>query len=177
MLRVFIDPGHGGKDPGACNGNFKEKDINLDVALILGEILNKEGFEVAYSRTTDVSVSLGERVFKSNRFRADVFLSIHCNAFTDTQAQGVETFYYKTSGKGKQLAAKIQANIVNKGIYSRDRGIKPGSFYVLKKTRAVAALVELGFITNRVDLEIMLRNKEEFAKVIAESIKEYLSGK
>lgn len=174
MLRVFIDPGHGGKDPGACNGNFKEKDINLDVALILGDILNKEGFEVAYSRTTDVFVSLGERVFKSNRFRADVLLSIHFNASSNTQAQGVETFYYKTSIKGKQLANMIHSKMINKGMYSRDRGIKPGSFYVLKKTRAVAALVELGFITNREDLEIMLRNKEGFAKMIAAGLKEYL---
>lgn len=104
-------------------------------------------------------------------------VSCPCVSPTDTQAQGIETFYYKTSGKGKQLAAKIQANIVNKGIYSRDRGIKPGSFYVLKKTRAVAALVELGFITNSVDLEIMLRNKREFAKMIAESMGEYFGGK
>lgn len=106
-----------------------------------------------------------------------MFISIHCNAFTNTQAQGVETFYYKTSSKGKQLAAKIQKSIIYKGLYSRDRGIKPGSFYMLKKTRAVAVLIELGFITNRVDLEIMLRNKREFAKAIVEGMKGYSSEK
>ena len=103
-----------------------------------------------------------------------MFISIHCNAHYNRQAQGVETFYYRTSSKGKILADKVQTNILKRGIYTKNRGIKPAGFYVLKKTRAVAVLLELGFITNRTDLDIMLRNKKEFAVAIAEAVKDYL---
>ena len=174
MSKVFIDSGHGGTDPGACSGNVKEKDINLEVGLMLGEMLTKEGFTVDYSRTTDRYVSLAERANKSNRFGAHLFISIHCNAHSNKQAQGVETFYYRTSSKGKVLAHKVQRNILSKGIYTKNRGIKPAGFYVLKKTRAVAVLLELGFITNYTDLDIVVKNKREFAKATEETIKKYL---
>lgn len=167
-MRIFIDPGHGGKDPGACNGKFKEKDIVLDIGLMLGEQLSKEGHEVAYSRTTDSFVSLAERVNKSNRFKADVFISLHCNAFSAPNAQGVETYYYKTSSKGKELAAKIQQGIIDNSLYSKNRGIKPGNFYVLRNTKAIAVLVELGFITNEVDLGFILKNKNELSRAVVE---------
>ena len=174
LSKVFIDSGHGGTDPGACSGNIKEKDINLDVGLMLGEMLTKEGFKVGYSRTTDTYVSLAERANKSNRFGAKVFISIHCNAHSNKQAQGVETFYYRTSSKGKVLADKVQKNILSKRIYTKNRGIKPANFYVLRKTRAVATLMELGFITNHTDLDIVVNNKKDFAKAAMEAIKEYL---
>lgn len=169
-MRIFIDPGHGGKDPGACNGNFKEKDIVLDIGLMLGQQLTKQGFKLAYSRTTDTFVSLANRAIMSNKFNADIFISLHCNAFSDANAQGVETYYYKSSKKGKKLATRIQQGIIDNNLYSINRGIKPGDFYVLRKTRAVAVLVELGFITNEVDLGVILRNKNEFIKIISSKL-------
>ena len=172
--KIFIDAGHGGRDPGACYGNVKEKDITLDVGLILGELLVKEGFKVGYSRTDDSFVSLSERANHSDRLGSDIFISIHCNAFTNSSAQGLETFYYRTSQNGKRLADKFQTNIVNKGLYTKDRGIKQGNFYVLKRTNAVAVLLELGFITNSEDREIVLGNKKSFAEAIAQGLKEYL---
>lgn len=174
MSKVFIDPGHGGKDPGACYGNIKEKDINLDVGLILGKLLVKEGFKVGYSRTNDSFVSLSERVNRSNRMGCDVFISIHCNAFHRSSAQGLETFYYRTSWKGKRLADKFQTSIIKKGLYTKNRGIKPGNFYVLRRTRAIAVLVELGFITNWSDRKLVLENKTALSKAAVEGIKEYL---
>lgn len=174
MSKIFIDPGHGGRDPGACHGNLKEKDIVLDVGLILGELLVKEGFQVAYSRRNDSFVSLSERANKSNRLSSDIFISIHCNAFTRASAQGVETFYYRTSRNGKRLADKFQTSIIKKGLYTKNRGIKQGNFYVLKRTRAVAVLLELGFISNWADRKIMLENKREFAGAVFEGLKEYL---
>lgn len=173
MSKIFIDPGHGGYDPGACYGNIKEKDIVLDIGLILGELLIKEGFKVGYSRTNDNFVSLSERVNKSNRFGSDIFISIHCNAFTSSQAQGVETFYYRTSKNGKRLADKFQTSIVKKGLYTKDRGIKQGNFYVLRRTRAVAVLLELGFISNWEDRKIIMENKRGFAEAVVEGLKEY----
>lgn len=174
MSKIFIDPGHGGRDPGACHGNIKEKDIVLDIGLILGELLVKEGFKVAYSRTNDTFVSLSERANKSNRLGSDIFISIHCNAFTSSNAQGLETFYYRTSKNGKRLADKFQTSIVKKSLYTKDRGIKQGNFYVLRRTRAVAVLLELGFISNWEDRKIMLENKRGFAGAVVEGLKEYL---
>lgn len=174
MSKIFIDPGHGGRDPGACHGNIKEKDIVLDIGLILGELLVKEGFKVAYSRTGDSFISLSERANKSNRFGSDIFISIHCNAFTSSSAQGVETFYYRTSRNGKRLADKIQTSIIQKGLYTRNRGIKQGNFYVLRRTRAVAVLLELGFISNWEDRKIIMENKKAFAEAVVEGLKEYL---
>lgn len=173
--KIFIDSGHGGRDPGACHGAVKEKDITLDVGLILGELLVKEGFKVAYSRTDDSFVSLSDRANRSNRLGSDIFISIHCNAFTNPNAQGLETFYYRTSQNGKKLANKFQTSIVKKGLYTKDRGIKQGDFYVLRRTRAVAVLLELGFITNGEDRGIILNNKKEFAEVVVLGLKEYLN--
>ena len=171
VRRIFIDSGHGGKDPGACYGEFKEKDIVLDIALMLGELLVKEGFKVDYSRTEDKFVSLSQRVNRSNRLGSDIFISIHCNAFTNENAQGVETFYYATSKNGKKLADKIQANIIKKGLYTKNRGIKAGNFYVLRKTRAVAVLLELGFISNSKDRWLILNNKKAFAENLMQGLK------
>lgn len=147
MTKIFIDAGHGGHDPGAVSQNIKEKDITLDVGLLLGELLVKEGFHVGYARTGDSFVSLSDRANRSNKFGSDIFISIHCNAFTSPHAKGVETFYFKTSKKGQRLASKFQNSIVQNNLSTANRGIKQGNFYVLRRTRATAVLVELGFIT------------------------------
>ena len=112
-----------------------------------------------------------EKANRSNRLGSDIFISIHCNAFTNPNAQGLETFYYRTSQNGKKLANKFQTSIVKKGLYTKDRGIKQGDFYVLRRTRAVAVLLELGFISNSEDRGIILNNKREFAHVALEVIK------
>ena len=97
MAKVFLDAGHGGKDPGALGNGLKEKDINLSVTLKVGNILKNHGVNVGYSRTTDVFLELADRASKANNFGADVFVSIHCNAFDDPSAKGVETYSYPGS--------------------------------------------------------------------------------
>lgn len=90
---VFIDPGHGGKDPGTEHNGIVERDLVLDIGLRLGRLLEARGLKVAYSRTTDVAVPLSARAQKANQARADLFLSIHVNAHSDSAVQGLETFY------------------------------------------------------------------------------------
>lgn len=175
MFKVFIDPGHGGQDPGACFKDIREKDIALDVSLMLGELLTQSGLKVAYSRTIDTFIPLTRRAQASNDFKADVFISIHCNAHSNTHARGLETFHHRTSSKGKALSAKVQKGILKKELYSKNRGVKQANFYVLRKTNAVAILLELGFITNQTDLNIILRNKKEFSTAVADAIIEYLT--
>ncbi len=175
MSKIFIDSGHGGRDPGATSKGIKEKDITLDVGLLLGQMLEKKGFKVAYTRTNDSFVSLSDRASKSNRFGSDIFISIHCNAFTSPKAKGVETFYYyKTTKKGQQLASRFQNSIVQNNLSTANRGIKKGNFYVLRRTKATAVLLELGFITNDMDRKILLNKKKEFAEAIFKGLKEYL---
>jgi N-acetylmuramoyl-L-alanine amidase len=91
---LMIDPGHGGSDAGAIHGRYREKELNLEVALALGTIIEREipGVEVLYTRTTDVNVDLAVRGDKANRAGADLFLSIHTNAAENTSAGGTETF-------------------------------------------------------------------------------------
>jgi len=89
---VMIDAGHGGKDPGAQGHGLMEKDVNLRMALILGEVLKKRGFRIVYTRTTDEFLALEERTALANAKKVDLFLSVHCNAHTDPSLQGLETY-------------------------------------------------------------------------------------
>lgn len=93
VRKVFIDAGHGGKDPGTSHNDVLERMVTLDVALRLGRLLESNGLEVVYSRRKDVSVSLSERTRKANAERADLFVSIHVNANDNAQINGFETYY------------------------------------------------------------------------------------
>ncbi len=90
---VFIDIGHGGRDPGAIGNGIVERDIVLDVGLRLGKILKSYGLNVVYSRTKDVSVPLSARPVQANAAQSDLFISIHVNANKDTRVHGFETYY------------------------------------------------------------------------------------
>lgn len=170
MTKVFLDAGHGGKDPGALGNGLREKDINLSVALKIGNILKNHGVNVGYSRTTDVFVELQDRAIMANNFGADVFVSIHCNAFHDSSAQGVETYSYPGSMSGRNLAKAIQDSIIASGVYTKDRGIKTANYAVLRLTNMPAALVELAFITNPQDADILRNRQDDLALAVAKGI-------
>lgn len=177
MNKIFIDAGHGGKDPGALGNNLKEKDINLAVALQVGEILKKHNIEVLYSRTTDVFVELSDRAVMANKVNADIFVSIHSNAAENVNAKGLETFSYPNSTKGTALAKCIQDSIITSKIYTSDRGIKTANFAVLRQSNMPSALVELAFITNVEDAKILKDRQNELALAIAKGILNYLGIK
>lgn len=90
---VFIDAGHGGRDPGTNHNNVLERAVSLDVALTLGRLLEANGVDVVYSRTADKGVSLRDRTTMANAAGADLFVSIHINANDDASVQGFETYY------------------------------------------------------------------------------------
>lgn len=89
---IMLDAGHGGKDPGARGFGLVEKDVNLRMVLILGKMLKERGFRVVYTRTTDDFLALEERTALANAKKADLFLSVHCNAHTDPSLSGLETY-------------------------------------------------------------------------------------
>ncbi|TWH46316.1 N-acetylmuramoyl-L-alanine amidase [Sporomusa sp. KB1] len=184
MPIVCLDPGHGGSDPGACGNGLRECDINLIVALKVKGCLQAVGYQVIMTRETDVDVfgpdatasqELGARCDISNNAGADVFVSIHCNAFNEV-SNGTETLYCDGSVKGKLLAGFIQKQLIGLGDLT-DRGLKTNPLYVTKHTDAPACLTELAFISNPKDAA-KLGNpvwQDEFARAVARGVTDYFS--
>lgn len=177
MVRVFIDARHGGKDPGAIGNGMREKDITLLVAKKLGAILERHNVNVSYSRIMDKYVSLNERARMANNIKADIFVSIHTNSYKYQSVQGLETFSYPGSSKGRKLAKYIQDSIIETKLYTKDRGIKTANFAVLRQSKMPATLVELGFITNKQDSQLLRTRQNNFSEAIAKGILKYLEVK
>lgn len=150
---IILDPGHGGKDPGAVAHGLKEKDIALKTSLQVNNLLKRASFNVKMTRSTDVFLELKDRAAFAKNNNGDIFVSIHANAAT-AAANGTETYYYAAGNPhvedSKLLAAKIQKRMLEAwGL--RDRGVKSGNFSVLRENTMPAALLELGFVTNAGD--------------------------
>ena len=103
-MRIMVDPGHGGKDSGAVRVRVREKDINLAVAKELTELLKKNGFQVKMTRTTDVFIPLSDRSKMSNKFKADLFVSVHANAARNRTAHGFEVYFRSEKATDKEAA-------------------------------------------------------------------------
>jgi N-acetylmuramoyl-L-alanine amidase len=174
-MRIEDNAGHGGKDPGAIGKRgTREKDFNLDIALRLGEELEKLGQDVNYTRTKDEFVELNTIADKANKNKADLFVSIHCDSVEDATVGGISTFHYPGSIKGKEYATKIQTELI-KATGLKDRGVKEANYAVLKNTNMPGVLIECGFISNPQE-EILLMSTEYRDKV-AKSIAYAITGK
>jgi N-acetylmuramoyl-L-alanine amidase len=222
-FKVVLDAGHGGGDEGTAHNGYKEKAIVLNVALKIGKILEDEpGFNVVYTRKTDVFIELRERANIANKADADLFVSIHCNGVNAESAHGTETFVmglsrskvnlevarkensvitlekdYKLKYKGFNpdnpdtsigialaqeeslnqsilLAGKIRDGFKN-DLKKNDRGIKQIPLWVLDATAMPGVLIELGFISNKVEGAYLNSSdgQEEIAKSIAKAIISY----
>ncbi len=110
---IMIDPGHGGKDPGATANGVREKDINLRFAKILGEKLKAKGFKIYYTRTTDVFIRLEQRTAMANVKKADLFISIHCNAARSKKAHGLETYSLNLAKSKNAVRIAARENAVD----------------------------------------------------------------
>ncbi|SMP43804.1 N-acetylmuramoyl-L-alanine amidase [Desulfonatronum zhilinae] len=110
---IMIDPGHGGKDPGAVAHGLKEKDINLRMSRILGRMLEEKGFRVLYTRTTDVFIPLEERTAMANAQKADLFLSIHANAHPNPNMKGFEIYSLNLARNQDAVRVAARENAVS----------------------------------------------------------------
>lgn len=168
-MRVFINPGHDiDLDSGAVNPNYgtRECDVARNAGKMLARYLQTAGCEVRTLQSDD----LGLVCETSNEWGADIFVSLHCNAF-NTVARGTETLY--KSYNGQQLAQLIQDQIIN-SINTVDRGIKKrDDLWVLNGTDAVAILVEMAFIDNDEDLEILNNDLDTIVRAIARGITDF----
>ncbi len=161
-MKIFIDPGHGGKDPGAIGNNLYEKDITLSVSLELKSLLEKYGIEIKMSRSDDTYLTINERYQLANAWGADYFISIHANAGGGT---GTETLYYKADSK--VYAQALQSAFID-AMGLRDRGIKyRDNVGVIRWTKMPAVLIELAFIDTAADAEILKNKQDEMAQAIA----------
>jgi N-acetylmuramoyl-L-alanine amidase len=175
---VVIDPGHGGRDPGAIGiGGIRETDIVMDISLEVARVLQQQGVIVRLTRSSEVEVDLAPRVSLAERSDADVFVSIHANAINMSRPDinGIETF----SGPGRPRSARLAASIHNSVLSSinmQSRGLKQARFYVLTRTSMPSALVETGFVTGSNDAPNLASPawRRRMAQAIARGIVQYL---
>jgi len=145
-ITVVIDAGHGGYDRGGIPGQrVSEKDMTLDVAQRLKNVLSASGYRVVMTRDSDVFVPLGTRSAIANQYRNAIFVSIHFNSATRRGADGIETYFY--SRDSLALASAIHHYVAG-GAPSPNRGVRRRGYYVLRRTAIPAVLVECGFLTN-----------------------------
>ena len=156
IFHVVIDPGHGGKDPGAVVGDIYEKDINLAIALMVRDKLaREEGIKVSMTRENDTFLSLTERADFANDLNADLYVSVHANALDDETYSGIFTFYSTDKPSSKKPAEIIQ-RAVSKATGAIDRGIRTEYFVVIRETEMPAVLIETGFMTCSEELALLI---------------------
>lgn len=167
---IMLDGGHGGADPGAVYNGRQEKDDTLRLTLEVGSILEENGVDVLYTRTTDVYQTPFEKAQIANRSGADYFISFHRNSSPEAnQYNGVEVLLYDKTGTKYEMAQNILGALGELGF--REIGVKerPG-LVVLRRTRMPALLVEVGFINSDIDNQLFDDKFEEIAGSIAAAI-------
>lgn len=188
---VYLDAGHGGTDPGSQHHGVKEKDLNLILANKLTDQLTKMGYEVVNVRTNDRTVSLTDRAKESNASNADIYISLHHNAFNGS-VSGIESFYYKYA-KGANssvnktyhndgariassvyLASLVQDNLI-KATGANNRGVKERSLAVIRETAIPATLIEFGFMDNKQELSNLTNDAytDKMTNAVASAVDEY----
>lgn len=166
---IFVDAGHGGRDPGAVANGIYEKDVVLPISLKLGQALQSMGYTVYYARTNDVEIDLEPRVAAAQRLNADVFVSVHANALApgNSGISGVETYHSRNSTVGKELASYVHSQIIS-GTRANDRSVRGSGFYVVAKTSMPAILVETGYVTNPSEARNL--SNPSYQKLMADAI-------
>ena len=170
MALVAIDAGHGGGNPGAVYNGRQEKDDVLALALAVGTILEQNGVEVYYTRTSDVYESPYQKAMEGNAVNADYFVSLHRNSSPyPNQYTGVETLVYNRYGEAARLAYNINSRLADLGF--ENQGVNERqNLVVLNRTRMPAALVEVGFINTDADNQLYDERFNEIAQAIADGI-------
>lgn len=173
---VVIDPGHGGRDPGAIGiGGLRETSVVLPISLQVAQLLQQQGVGVVMTRSTDQTLSLEGRVQIAERANATLFVSIHANAISMSRpdVNGIETYYY--SNQGLVLAQSIHNSMLH-AVGGPDRGVRRARFYVIRRTSMPAVLVETGFVTGARDAPLLRDSayRQRMAEAIARGILQYI---
>ena len=174
-LKVVLDAGHGGADPGAIgpNGTY-EKTINLAVTLKTAQYLKQMGADVILTRSDDLSLGLYERPEVANQAGADLFVSIHQNSSVNSSRHGTEVYYHPNKPESRPLAEAVLRAVVQ-GTGSINQGVRQANFVVIRETYMPAILVESNYLSNA-SIEQKLRDpdfQDRLAKSIAQGIMGY----
>ncbi len=169
MSKVFLGVGHGGSDPGAVANGFREKDLNLAIALACNEELLRHGVITLMSRTTDEEDSLTQEICECNAFAPQLAVDIHNNA---GGGDGAEAFHHHSGGRGKILAENILSQIVAIGQNSRGAKTRKNSagrdyYGFIRETACPAVIIECAFVDNAADLAIVDTAQEHKAMGVA----------
>ncbi|MFS0646238.1 N-acetylmuramoyl-L-alanine amidase CwlD [Siminovitchia sp. 179-K 8D1 HS] len=189
---IYLDPGHGGPDGGAENGNAVEKDIALEVALKLRDYLQAQGALVLMTREEDKDLAdpdirglsrrktadLKKRLKLINESDADLFISIHLNAIPSSRWRGAQTFYSPHLVENKRAAKFIQEELIA-SLENTDREAKViQSVYIIKNANKPGALVEIGFLSNPTERELLMQDdyQEKVSIAIYRGIMRYFTN-
>lgn len=181
---IIIDAGHGGEDCGAIgvNGTY-EKDLNLEISGIVGELLSEQGYAVVYTRTEDKLLYTEAENIKGIRKISDlknrckigaeysesIFVSIHMNSFSNEKYSGLHVYYAPESPESERLASVIQNRVRSDVQPDNNRVPKPGkNIYLLENLENTAVLVECGFLTNKAECEKL--SEKEYQKELSFAI-------
>ncbi|HKM03275.1 MAG TPA: N-acetylmuramoyl-L-alanine amidase [Lachnospiraceae bacterium] len=189
---VVVDPGHGGRDVGKLGiNNALEKDVNLEVALLLKEDLEKNNIKVIMIRETDIGLykesdsnkkmqDLKARIKIMEDSKCNMAISIHQNSYHESDVNGAQTFYYTSSKEGKKIAEIIQEKLILGVDPTNHRKAKENDFYfLLKKTTVPLVIVECGFLSNYTEAELLVTKEyqKKIAQAISDGIINYLTNK
>ena len=192
---IILDAGHGGEDPGAIGvTGVYEKDLNLQLVLEIGNILEKQGYIVVYTRTEDKLLynedqnikgirkisDLKNRCEAANKYPDSIFVSIHMNSFGDGKYSGLQVYYSPGDEASRLLANKIQSSVKDSLQKDNNRTIKQGDgMYLLENTEPTAVLIECGFLTNKTECEKLSQKEyqKELSFAIVCGIIEYVEEK
>jgi N-acetylmuramoyl-L-alanine amidase len=170
---IVINPGHGGKDSGAVYGGVEEKNVTLAIALKVRDLLTALGANVIMTRTSDVTMPLPEIDSVTSAVKPDAFLAIHCNA-GGKNMHGVESFYFYPESS---RYASIMLRSVSQKLGKPANFTHYNNFYVIDHTRVPAALVEVGYLSNRRDRAYLTNSQDQelIATALAEGMVQYFS--
>jgi uncharacterized protein YjdB len=194
-FKIFLDPGHGGTDPGATAGGYRESDLNFAIANKVQALLLNRGYTVYMSRTSDTYVSLLDRSQMANDDQADIFVSIHTNSSVDSSVTGIESYYYQYDpaypskinagmdtnpdriAKSVTLANLLQQNMVA-ATGAANHGITGETFSVIRESAMPATLLEVGFISDPAERLKLFTDayQNTLAQAIANGIDSYFNN-
>ena len=160
MVKIYLDAGHGGKDPGAIGNGLQEKNVVLDISKRIEQKLQAyKNVDIMQTRTDDAFLSLDQRTNKANAWGADGFLSIHLNSATSNLAKGFETYIFNGLVSPATIAYQniIHEEVIKKigKMISSDRGKKKANFAVLRESHMKACLGENLFVSNSSDANLL----------------------
>lgn len=170
MALIALDAGHGGVNPGATYNGRQEKDDALALTLAVGNILEENGMDVYYTRTTDIYESPYQKAMEANAVGADYFVSIHRNSSPyPNQYTGIESLVYNRYGEAARLAENINIRLEEVGFVNHGVNERP-NLVVLNRTQMPAVLVEVSFINTDADNQLFDERFDEIAQAIADGI-------